>query len=203
MKVTNPDPVKPSARYHWLLPAGTGVLVGVLVGGSGVFVGVLVGGRGVLVGVLIVGVGVAVGLGSIETAESTWIRAIPVTEPPLLASLIDTPVVVSADRTASTEAPGSFDFKTAQAPVTWGAAIDVPLFNPYESPGTDEFIEEPGARSETKEAMFENHEIASADVVAPTLMAVEMHAGAPIALVYALFPDEITVATPADRSWST
>lgn len=122
------------------------------------------------------------------------------TLPPLRASSIDTPVVVNADNTASTEAPGSFDFSTAQAPVTCGAAIEVPLFDPYESPGIDEFIEEPGARSETNEAIFENQEIASADVVDPTLIAVDMHAGAPIALVYALFPDEITVAIPADRN---
>ena len=76
----------------------------------------------------------------------------------------------------------------------------MPLLEAYRSPGIDELIEEPGARSEMKEAMFENQETASADVVDPTLMAVEIHAGAPIALVYALFPDEMTVAIPTDRS---
>ena len=190
-----------------VLVGGSGVLVGVLVGGICVFVGVFVGGSGVLVGVLVgaaaVAVGVGVELGRAAIAESTWIRGIPVTLPPLRVSLSNTPVVVNADSTASTEASGSFDFNTAQAPVTWGAAIEVPLFNPYESPGIDEFIEEPGARSETKEAMLENQETASADVVDPTLMAVEIHAGAPMALVYALFPDEMTVAIPTDRSWST
>jgi len=50
------------------------------------------------------------------------------------------------------------------------------------------------------DAMFEKDEMESDEVVDPTLMAVEMHAGAPIALEYALFPDEITVAIPADRN---
>ena len=93
---------------------------------------VLVGveeGVGVLVGAATVAVGVGVGLESAATAKSTWIRGIPMTLPPLRVSLIDTPVVVSADSTASTEAPGSFDFKTAQAPVTCGAAMEVPLLN--------------------------------------------------------------------------
>ena len=102
-----------------MLVGGNGVLVGgsaVLVGGNGV----LVGGSAVLVGVSVgaAAVAVGVGLGSAAIAKSTWIRVIPMTLPPDRVSLIDTPEVVSAARTASTEAPGSFDFKTAQAPVT-------------------------------------------------------------------------------------
>ena len=64
----------------------------------------------------------------------------------------------------------------------------------------DELIDDPGASSEIKEAIFEKDETASDEVVDPTLIAVEMHAGAPMALVYALFPDEITVAIPTERS---
>lgn len=182
-----------------VLVGGSGVLVavlvGVLVGGSGVLVavlvGVLVGGRGLLVAVLVgvyvgvatISVGVGVGLGRLATAESTCMRGIPVTVPPLRVSLIDTPVLVRVVNTASTEAPGSFDFNTAQAPVTWGADIEVPLFELYKSPGTDEVIDDPGASSEMKEAIFEKDETVSEEVVDPTLIAVEIHAGAPIALV--------------------
>ena len=97
--------------------------------------------------------------------------------------MINTPVLVSAVKTALTEAPGSFDFNTAQAPVTWGADIEVPLFELYRSPGTEELIDDPGARSEMKEAIFEKDETVSEEVVDPTLIAVEIHAGAPIALV--------------------
>lgn len=196
---------------------GSGVLVGssgVAVGGSGVTVGgsgVLVGGNGVSVGgnVVLVGatvgeatvaVGVGVGLGSAAIAESTWIRAMPVTLPPLRESLMDAPVLVSAVNMALTDAPGSFDFNTAQAPVTCGAAMEVPLLNEYASPGTDEYIEDPGARSEMKEAIFEKEETVFDEVVDPTLIAVEMQAGAPMALVYPLFPDEMTVAIPTERS---
>jgi hypothetical protein len=44
----------------------------------------------------------------------------------LRESLIARPLEVSACRTCETEAEGVFDFKTAQAPATCGAAIDVP-----------------------------------------------------------------------------
>ena len=109
-----------------VLVGGNGVLVGVLVGGTsvlvgggGVLVGVLDGGNGVLVGVLVeagsVAVGVGVGLGSTAIAESTWMRGIPVTVPPLRESFMDAPVLVSAVNMTSTEAPGSFDFNTAHA----------------------------------------------------------------------------------------
>ena len=194
-----------------VLVGGTGVLVAVAVGvlvavsvGVGVGVAVPIGGTAVLVGVSVeaatVIVGVGVGLGRAATAKLTWIRGIPVTLPPPRESSMDAPVLESAVRIASTEAPESFDFNTAQAPVTCGAAIDVPLLEEYASPGTDEFIEDPGARSEMKEAMLEKEETESDEVVDPTLIAVEIHAGAPIAVLYPLFPDEITVAIPTDRS---
>ena len=51
-----------------------------------------------------------------------------------------------------------------------------------------------------KEAIFEKDDTVSDKVVDPTLIAVEIHAGAPIAPVYPLFPDEITVAMPTERS---
>jgi hypothetical protein len=80
--------------------------------------------------------------------------------------------------------------------------MDVPLFVEYEPPGTDEIIECPGANRLRIEALFEYDAIASALVVAPTLMADEMQAGAEILLVKPSFPEAITVAMPTDRNAS-
>ena len=162
--------------------------------GSGVGVSLALGVK------VCVGSGVEVGVGRAASAVSTWMRGIPATVPPLRVSLIEMPLIVSADSTASTDAPGSFDFRTAQAPVTWGADIEVPLFEAYRSPGMDELIDDPGASREMKEAIFEKEDTVSDEVVDPTLIAVETHAGALMALVYELFPDEITVAIPTERS---
>ena len=60
------------------------------------------------------------------SARSTWIlgRVVPV---PARGSVIGSPVLVRAWRTSSTLAVGAACFKMAQAPATWGAAIDLPL----------------------------------------------------------------------------
>ena len=117
-------------------------------------------------------------------------------------SSISTPVLISAASTSSTEAEGFLDLSTAHAPAVWGAAIEVPLKKAYASPGREELMDDPGARSEMKEAMFEKLETASAFVVDPTLMAVEMHAGAAIASRYPEFAEAMTVAIPTERRLS-
>jgi hypothetical protein len=62
----------------------------------------------------------------------------------------------------------------------------------------------PGARRFRKLTLFENEEMVFAtSEVEPTLIAVEMHAGALIESVYPLFPDAMTVAIFADRKLST
>ena len=60
----------------------------------------------------------------------------------------------------------------------------------------------PGAHRLSGLPLFENEATPSALSVAPTLIAVEMHAGAPIPVVKPLFPAAIIVAVPADASWS-
>lgn len=49
---------------------------------------------------------------------------------------------------------------------------------------------------------FENEETTSDLLVEPTLIAVEMQAGAPIPLLLPSFPDAITVAIPTERRLS-
>jgi hypothetical protein len=60
-------------------------------------------------------------------------------------------------------------------------------------------IDEPGAKSDMKEATLEKDETASLSVVEPTLMALEMQAGEEMALVQLQLPAAITVAVPAER----
>ncbi len=77
-------------------------------------------------------------------------------------------------------APGALERITAKAPATCGAAIEVPL-KVAKPPGTDELMDDPGAKTSMKAATFEKLETISDLVVEPTLIALEMHAGAPIA----------------------
>src|SRR5438876_6882191 len=103
----------------------------------------------------------------------------------------------------------------AQAPVTCGAAIDVPLLKPNPLPVTDELMDVPGASRLRKLAVCEKTATASpgraTSVVAPTLMALEMQPGAatprrnvgtPLTGGMELLPAEITVAMPAARRLS-
>ena len=53
-----------------------------------------------------------------------------------------------------------------------------------------------------KEAMLEKLETTSEFVVEPTLIAVEIHAGAPMATVYPEFPEAITVAISTEIKMS-
>src|SRR5262249_14940768 len=69
-------------------------------------------------------------------------------------------------------------------------------------PGTEEVIESPGARSDRKDATFENHATVSLFVVALTLTAEETHAGVEIDDGKPLLPDATTVATLIARRLS-
>jgi hypothetical protein len=74
-----------------------------------------------------------------STAEAAAIRILGrVTPPAARVSVTDSPVPWRALRIAATEAEGLCCFKRAQAPATWGAAIDVPLMYPYVPPGKEE-----------------------------------------------------------------
>ena len=95
--------------------------------------------------------------------------------------------------------PASFCSSSAHAPETWGAAIEVPLLVSNPPPGMEELMPTPGARRSTREDMLELEAMLSPAetvgfAVEPTVIALEMHAGAPTAFVKELLPDEITVA---------
>src|SRR6267142_2069406 len=113
-----------------------------------------------------------------------------------------TPVSVKARRTSSTVALGLACLRIAQAPAMCGEAIDVPLATANWPPGYDEMISSPGANSDRKGATFEKSATWSSLVVAPTLTAVETHAGALISLVDPSLPDATTVAMPTERRLS-
>jgi hypothetical protein len=74
----------------------------------------------------------------------------------------------------------------------------VPFFNANLPPGTEEFMLEPGARRDKKEAELENEDRVSNFVVEPTLTALDIQPGLPMESVKPLLPEAITVAIPAD-----
>jgi hypothetical protein len=119
-----------------------------------------------------------------------------------LGSVIRRPVFLKAVSTSATVAVGFFCLRIAQAPVTWGVAIEVPPFKPNPPPGTEELMEDPGAKSERKVAEFEELETASDLVAFPTLTAVEIQAGAFSASEKPSFPEAATVAMPTERRLS-
>ena len=126
------------------------------------------------------------------------------------------PLVFNAWVRSATEAVGEACRRTAKAPATCGADIDVPLSTlKVAGPGgTDEVMLEPGATRRfgkiPGEAKFEKSETASPFVDEATGMADEMHAGVLIASVNPELPAAMTVAIPgsvgsigsAARSWS-
>src|SRR5882724_5272269 len=111
------------------------------------------------------------------SAASTWILGTAVPDPPRV-SVIQTPVPVRAWRISSTLACGAACFRIAQAPATCGAAIDVPRATTNRPLGYDERMGSPGANSDRKGATYEKSATWSLLVVAPTLTAVDTHAGA-------------------------
>src|SRR5262249_16914540 len=95
-------------------------------------------------------------------------------------------------------AGGIADLRTAQAPVTGGVAIEVPLAvaNPLDMKdcGTEEKTESPGASRLRKLALFEKLEIAFCLVVEPTLTALDMQPGEEIPPALPSLPEAMTVA---------
>ena len=96
-------------------------------------------------------------------------------------------------------ASGVSCFRIAHAPATWGAAMDVPSKMSKLPPGTEDMIEDPGARSERSGDMFENSETSSVFVTEPTLTAEETHAGNESASGSPSLPEAVTVGMPTDR----
>src|SRR5687767_2499063 len=121
---------------------------------------------------------------------------------PLSASVTGLPVCCRWLSSVGTVALGASSFSTAHAPATCGAAIEVPSLEAKPPPGTDELIPVPGASSSTCDDEFEKLDTASPLVVEPTVIADEMHAGAPTPVEEPRFPDEITVAIPVERRLS-
>jgi hypothetical protein len=118
--------------------------------------------------------------------------------PPGRVSVTDRPVLCRAERRLATEAEEFWCLRSAHAPATCGAAMEVPLKKANPPPGTEELMLSPGASSERNEAELENDETVSDFVVEPTLTALDIQAGAPMELVKPSLPEEITVAIPAD-----
>src|SRR5258708_4281876 len=87
-------------------------------------------------------------------------------------------------------------------PATCGVAIEVPLRMAKPPPGTEEWIEPPGARKLTKLAELLKNETASLLSVLPTAKALEMQPGALTALTAPSLPAAIAVAMPAERKAS-
>src|SRR5205085_6549710 len=100
------------------------------------------------------------------------------------------------------DAEGSRCFRIAHAPVTCGAAIDVPLLASNWRFEIDDVMSTPGASSDNDGAEFENGATLSRSSVAPTLMADEMHAGSARASAAPSLPAETTTAMPRDRRLS-
>jgi len=110
------------------------------------------------------------------------------------------PVLTNAVRLSLTLAKGFWDLSIAQAPATCGAAMDVPSKAAKPPPGTDEVMSTPGARRLKIGALLEKSVATKSDfVVAPTLIALEMQAGAELLSAKPLFPEAMTVATPMER----
>jgi hypothetical protein len=80
--------------------------------------------------------------------------------------------------------------------------MEVPLKTAKPPPGTEELMEEPGARRERKVAEFEKIETPSDLVVDPTLTAEEIQAGALRASLNPSLPAAATVAIPTERRLS-
>src|SRR5918994_146744 len=99
---------------------------------------------------------------------------------------------------------GSFSSRSAQAPATCGAAIEVPPLMAKLPPGTDDLMLVPGASRSTIPDIFELGAMVSrfvvmvsSVIVLPTVIALEMHAGKLTASVKPSLPEAITVAMPA------
>lgn len=111
---------------------------------------------------------------NLASARSTAILGLVI---PLISVTL-TPEAWNAARIVGTSAVVLFCFMIAQAPATCGVAMEVPFHVPYPVPGTAEVIPEPGASRLRNEAELEYSEtVLTVSRVAPTLTAVEIHAG--------------------------
>src|SRR5215207_5707066 len=103
--------------------------------------------------------------------------------PPARVSVTSLPLSTNAKLMSLTVLKGSLSSRSAQAPATCGAAIEVPLSEAKLPPGTDETMFVPGASRSTIEDILESGAMVSLSVVLPTAIALEMHAGAATASV--------------------
>ena len=115
------------------------------------------------------------------------------------------------DRTESISsgvAVGALDLSRAQAPATWGAAMEVPLKVSKPSPGTEVRIPSPGASRSSWGELFEKLETDSGTapmpmpLTEPTLTTPEMQPGKSIVLRDPPLPEVPTGAIPAARRLS-
>src|SRR6478736_6447433 len=115
---------------------------------------------------------------------------------PVRVSVTSGPLDFSTDRAHLFAAPGTYWWSRATAPVTCGAAIDVPLLVAKRLPGIDDRIEAPGATISTLLDMFENDCTFPELSMAPTAMAELMQARNPIWPMPPKLPLEITGTMP-------
>jgi hypothetical protein len=124
---------------------------------------------------------------------------------PFRLSNIGWPVAVIAFSNFPYSSVGRCCFNIANAPATWGAAIDVPKPFAYSARGMEEFMYLPGANKVRKEALLEKLEIWNCVVpllpssIEPTLTLEEIHAGALIVLEEPSFPEQATLGILAER----
>jgi hypothetical protein len=121
-----------------------------------------------------------------------------VNPPVTRVSATGVPVLCREERRLLTEAVGLFCLRSAHAPATCGVAIEVPLKIANPPPGTEEFMLEPGARRDKKDAELENEDRVSDFVVEPTLTALDIQPGLLMEFVKPLLPEAMTVAMPTD-----
>ena len=90
---------------------------------------------------------------------------------------IGSPEHASAVCSCDTEAFGSKLRKSAKAPATWGAAMEVPLMRRYDRDGTPAVMASPGASKSISGEWLEKEDRPSAFVELPTATALLIQAG--------------------------
>ena len=127
----------------------------------------------------------------------------------LRESVTGMPVGLRTESSSGTAAVGALDLSRAQAPETWGAAMEVPLKRSNPSPGTDLWIARPGASRSRAWVLFEKLETCSrvvpspASSAEPTLTTPEAQPGHSICMLAPPLPEVPTGAIPAERRLST
>lgn len=102
-------------------------------------------------------------------------------------------------RTVAALADGFACLYKAATPATWGEAIEVPLkvavavFEVHQA----ESIPLPGAKRSRQVPKFENEDLASLEVVEPTVIALAARAGDELHALALLLPAATAIATPA------